>query len=185
MTPLYSSFNNRNLPRPFNPIKLRWAVNATSPLCVGFLNLIEREDPFAEIPLIDFLLPNDFIHLLKLGEGEPLRHEGKRNRRVIKLSNEPLMGHGDDFRVIKGKRWELLQRAPTNGFGVSRRSQLHPIRRDQGVVSNRNNAFARIAFGRAKRIELLEIYARDTGFLFELAAGSVVETFIDLHKSAR
>jgi hypothetical protein len=79
--------------------------------------------------------------------------------------------------VVKGERWEVADGEPFRLGGI--RGGGDGTRFDQREVGDADDALARITLHGAEGVELLQEDLAQAGFLLQLAAGGVIERFLD------
>ena len=86
--------------------------------------------------------------------------------------------------MIKCQIRQCVHGEPSDIGRIRARLGMQSIGTDQRVISNRDQAAARIAVRSAERVELLELDTGDLRFLFELAMGTEIEILILFDQAA-
>ena len=160
-------------------------------MAAGHLFFFERKEEvvvqnfFAEIAFVEVGFEGGFVKVLKLGKGEFGREEFEADRLVTDFAFEAREGGGENFGVVESKFWNFGKGKPAGIGGIGGGFGGVGGEFDKGVVSDADDAFARVAMERAEGVELFEEDVFEASFFFEFAPGGIVEGFIDAHEAAR
>lgn len=132
---------------------------------------------FAEVAFVEGFAEDGFVETLELGEGEFRREQLEADGLVGELATEAGERGGEDVGVIEGERWEVADGEPFRLGGI--RGGGDGSRFHEGEVGDADDALSRIAFHGAEGVELLQEVSFEAGFLLQLAAGGVIERFLD------
>ena len=104
---------------------------------------------------------------------------------MVQLGDQALPGHGEDFRVVEGKRGSVVDVEPTHLAGIGGGAWCDAVKPYEGVVGDRDHAFPRVPVRAAEAVQLLEVDVSDAGFFFQFPARAVIQAFVGFHETAR
>ncbi len=160
------------------------AVGGTGGKFVRWNEEIEGEEFFAEVPFVDGAAEDGFVKGLELAEGETFGQELEADRLVADFSAQSVERGAENLCVVEGEWWEFLDGMPCGfgSIGIAFGGVL--VRADEGVIGDADDASAWVAVGVSVGVELFEENVVEVGFLFEFAAGGLVECFLHVYESA-
>jgi hypothetical protein len=145
---------------------------------VELAQLALRQNLFAEVPLVNLSLKNDFVHALELGEGESPWEQFVANGRPLELVAQSPHRVVENPAMIKRQFREIKNSLPCSVGSIRGRDDFLLLVIDQGEVGDTDDASARVAVRITKGEELLEIDILDADLFFQLACCGVFEGFV-------
>ena len=151
---------------------------------VGFGEDAELVDLFAEVAFVERLFEDEFVEVLELGKGEFFGKKFEADGLIADFSAKAFARHLENVGMVKGEGREVVEREPggVSSIGGGGRRVLDEI--DESVIGDGDNVLAGIAVRSADSGELFEENVFESGFLFELPAGAVIDVFADPNESS-
>ena len=151
---------------------------------IGFFENAELGDFLAEVTLVEWLLEDEFVEVLELGEGEFFGKELEADGLVADFSAEAFFGELEDVGVIEGERGKIIEGEPGGISGVGRGGGWVLDEVDECEVGDGDDMLAGVAIWGADGGELFEEDVFQSSLFLKFAASAGIDVFTDVNEAS-